>query len=277
MRTAIKNHQLNLKGLSIMKARKILLSTATAIASLACAPTVLAQDGELTIEEVIVTATRVETNLMTTSIAVSAFDQDTLNKNGVRDIRDASDLVPNFDVTFSPVDSGVQLTMRGINSNNFTELGDPSVAFHVDGVYSPRPQGATALMFDLERLEVMRGPQGTLFGRNSAAGSVNVIPAKPSQEGVFGTLGAEMGNRNQVAVLGTLNLPVTDTIALRANFFAEQRDGYAHQDSGTKDLNGIGNQGPDGIPDMDQRWNHSVGDSERYGNANRWAVRLGAL
>ena len=267
----------NLKGLSNMKARMILLSSAITIASLVSAPSAFAQDEDLIIEEVIVTATRVETNLMTTSIAVSAFDQDTLDKNGVRDVRDAADLVPNFDVTFSPVDSGVQLTMRGINSNNFTELGDPSVAFHVDGVYSPRPQGATALMFDLERLEVMRGPQGTLFGRNSAAGSVNVIPAKPSQEGVFGTLGAEMGNRNQVAVLGTLNLPVSDTIALRANFFAEQRDGYAHQDSGTKDLNGIGNQGPDGIPDMDQRWNHSVGDSERYGNADRWAARLGAL
>ena len=78
----------------------------------------------------------------------------------------------------------MQLTIRGINSNNFTEIADPSVAFHVDGVYSPRPQGATALMFDLERLEVMRGPQGTLFGRNSAAGSVNVITAKPAFDGV---------------------------------------------------------------------------------------------
>ena len=86
------------------------------------------------IEEIVVTATRTETDLMKTSIAISAFDQDTLTQNGVRDIRDASDLVPNFDVAFSPSDSGVQLTIRGINSNNFTEIADPSVAFHVDGV-----------------------------------------------------------------------------------------------------------------------------------------------
>ena len=233
--------------------------------------------GALVLEEVVVTATRVETSLMTTSIAVSAMDQEDLTRNGVTDIRDTADLVPNFDVAFSPSDSGVQLTMRGINSNNFTELGDPSVAFHVDGVYSPRPQGATALMFDLDRLEVMRGPQGTLFGRNSAAGSVNVITAPPSMEGVFGTLGTEIGNRNHRILLGTLNLPLSDTFALRSNFFSERRDGFADQDSGTKDLEGYGLAGPDGIPDMDQRRNRAVDKSEYYGNADRWAARISAL
>lgn len=262
----------------MMNAGKTLLVVMSA-AMLALPARAQTQDGDseidgLTIEEVIVTATRVETSLMTTSIAVSAFSQDDLTTNGVKDIRDASDLVPNFDVAFSPSDSGVQLTMRGINSNNFTEIGDPSVAFHVDGVYSPRPQGATALMFDLERLEVMRGPQGTLFGRNSAAGSVNVITAKPTSDGVFGTIGAELGNRNQRNILGTLNVPVTDTFALRGNFFIEKRDGYADQDSGTKDLEGVGNAGPDGIPDMDQRRNKRVKPSQYYGNADRWAARL---
>ena len=229
------------------------------------------------LEEIIVTATRMETNLMSTSIAVSAFTQDDLTRDGVRDMRDAADLVPNFDVAFSPSDSGVQMTMRGINSNNFTEISDPSVAFHVDGVYSPRPQGAVALMFDLERLEVMRGPQGTLFGRNSAAGSVNVLTAKPSTEGVFGTLGAEMGNRGQMNAFGTLNLPLGETFAVRGNFFYEQRDGFADQDAGTKDLEGIGNAGPDGIPDMDQRWNHQVSEDEYYGNSDRWAARLSGM
>jgi len=258
------------------------------IAVLALAPAMLmaqvqepqkkpAEEPRQVIEEVIVTATRIETDLMTTSIAVSAFDQDTLTKSGVRDIRDASDLVPNFDVAFSPSDSGVQLTIRGINSNNFTEIADPSVAFHVDGVYSPRPQGATALMFDLERLEVMRGPQGTLFGRNSAAGSVNVITAKPTTEGIYATFGGEVGNRDHFIALATINLPVTDTFALRMNFFSEQRDGFADQDSGTKDLEGVGYEGPDGIPDMDQRWNHPVAKDEFYGAADRWAARISGM
>lgn len=254
---------------------------ALAMAMLVFGPTVAtAQEEALTsapvLEEVVVTATRVETNLMTTSIAVSAIDQDDLTRNGVTDIRDTADLVPNFEVAFSPSDSGVQLTMRGINSNNFTELGDPSVAFHVDSVYSPRPQGATALMFDLERLEVMRGPQGTLFGRNSAAGSVNVITARPSFEGVFGTVGTEVGNRNHRILLGTLNLPLSDSFALRWNYFTEQRDGFADQDTGTKDLGSYGYQGPDGIPDMDQRRNRPVDKSDYYGNADRWAARLSA-
>ena len=229
------------------------------------------------IEEVVVTATRVETDVMTTSIAVSAFDQDTLTTNGVRDIRDAASLVPNFEVAFSPSDSGVQMTMRGINSNNFTEISDPSVAFHVDGVYSPRPQGAVALMYDLERLEVMRGPQGTLFGRNSAAGSVNVVTAKPTTDGIYSTFALELGNRAQRSLLGTVNLPVTDTFAVRANFFAEMRDGFADQGTGAKDLEGVGYTGPDGIPDMDQRWNHPVSEDDFYGNADRWAARVSGL
>lgn len=247
-------------------------------AALAASATGLAQEnGEDVLEEIIVTATRIESDLMSTPIAVSAFTQEQLTRDGIKDIRDASSLVPNFDVSFSPSDSGVQMTMRGINSNNFTEIGDPSVAFHVDGVYSPRPQGAVALMFDLERLEIMRGPQGTLFGRNSAAGSVNVITAKPTTEGIYATIGGEVGNRNQQNLLGTLNLPITDTFALRGNFFIEQRDGFADQGAGNKDLNGIGNAGPDGIPDMDQRRNRPVSESDYYGNSDRWAVRLSGM
>jgi iron complex outermembrane receptor protein len=226
---------------------------------------------------VTVTATRRETELNKTSIAVTAVDQETLTREGVRDIRDVGDLVPNLDIAFSPSDSGVQLTIRGINSNNFTEISDPSVAFHVDGVYSPRPQGAVALMYDLERLEVSRGPQGTLFGRNSAAGSINVVTAKPSFEGVFATAGFEVGNRGQKNVLATINAPLTDTIAFRANFFGEQRDGFADQDEGTKDLEGVGLSGPDGIPDMDQRWNEDVDEEDYYGNSDRWAARFSAL
>ena len=102
--------------------------------------TSVAQEEDI-LEEIVVTATRMETDLMSTSIAVSAFSQEQLTRDGIRDIRDASDLVPNFDVAFSPSDSGVQLTMRGINSNNFTEIGDPSVAFHVCLLYtSPSPR-----------------------------------------------------------------------------------------------------------------------------------------
>ena len=82
----------------------------------------------------------------------------------------------------SPSDSGVQVTVRGITSNNFTELGDPTVAIHVDGMYTPRPQAGLALLHDVGRVEILRGPQGTLFGRNSTSGSINIITAQPDTE-----------------------------------------------------------------------------------------------
>ena len=146
-----------------MKANKLMIITAASLLvtglnaqeSQERPPQVQAAGSDQVIEEITVTSTRIETDLMTTSIAVSAFSQEDLIKAGVKDIRDASSLVPNFDVAFSPSDSGVQLSIRGVNNNNFTELSDPTVAFHVDGIYSPRPQGATALMFDIERLEAV--------------------------------------------------------------------------------------------------------------------------
>ena len=98
------------------------------------------------LDEVTVTATKFETTLMQTPLSVSAFTQDALDKQGVQDVRDLGSLVPNMQVGFSPSDSGVQVTVRGITSNNFTELGDPSVGIHIDGSYTPRPQSAMALM-----------------------------------------------------------------------------------------------------------------------------------
>ena len=74
-----------------------------------------------------------------------------------------------------------------------------------------------------------------------------------------------------------INAPLPDTIAFRANFFGEQRDGFADQDEGTKDLEGVGLSGPDGIPDMDQRWNEDVDEEDYYGNSDRWAARFSAL
>src|SRR4029079_14941070 len=76
-------------------------------------------------------------------------------------------------------DSGTAATIRGVTSTDFTEVGEGAVAIHLDGFYSPRPQGTLALMYDIERVEILRGPQGTLFGINASAGTINIIPAKP--------------------------------------------------------------------------------------------------
>ena len=129
-----------------------------------------------TLETVHVSATRIESDLLKTPVAVTAVTQQALTREGIRDVRGLSGTMPNVQIGAGP-DSGVQVSIRGIGANNFTEIGDPAVGLHVAGLYSPRPQGALALMFDVDQVEVLRGPQGTLFGRNSTGGSINIIPA----------------------------------------------------------------------------------------------------
>ena len=126
------------------------------------------------IEDVIVTATRRETSIMETPLAISAVTQEELTRFGITNIKDLSYSLPGLAIQNSDTNAPI-ITLRGIRSNNVTEVGDPAVGVHVDGLYQSRPQGAQALMFDLERAELASGPQGTFFGRNSIAGSLNII------------------------------------------------------------------------------------------------------
>ena len=129
------------------------LQLSISLALLGVALPLSAQDSEseaeeLMLEEVIVTATRVESNLMKTPVAVSAFSQDQLQQAGVNSVADLANLVPNMDISTINGQSTPIISMRGVRSTNETELGDPAVGIHLDGVYSPRMQGILALMFD---------------------------------------------------------------------------------------------------------------------------------
>ncbi|MBY6190715.1 TonB-dependent receptor [Microbulbifer agarilyticus] len=210
------------------------LAAAIALSNLAFGSVALAQSNETAdtqdenndaaLEQVIVTATKRETNLMDTPIAISAFSEETLDTLGVKNIKDLNNLVPNMSIMVDNESSAPIITMRGIRSTNTTEWGDPAVGVHFDGVYTPRPQGAMALMFDIERAEVLRGPQGTLFGRNSTVGSMNIISAKPNTEEFEASTQFEMGRFNQRALKGMINIPVSETFALRAAYMTEKKD-----------------------------------------------------
>jgi len=238
------------------------------------------------VEEIIVTSTKRETNLMETPLAVTALSQEDLEKEGVKNALDLATLVPNLQIGLSPSDSGVQIAIRGITSNNFTELGDPTVAVHFDGLYSPRPQAGLALMHDVERVEINRGPQGTLFGRNSTAGSINVISSRPKFGEFFGNVNVGLGNRNQQTYKGWLNIPVNDVFALRVSGLLDKADSYLNQSQDFFDLAlDTNNDGdfddefdvaPDGIPNVDQRRNRAVGKSNAYGATDRKGARLSA-
>jgi iron complex outermembrane receptor protein len=178
------------------------------------------------LDEIIITAQKRDEALQRSALAVTALPSENLQRQQVNDLRSITTLIPNLQIGTSSTQAAFDLALRGIVSTNRTEVGDAAVAFHVDGFYSPRPQGATMLIYDLDRLEALRGPQGTLFGRNSNAGVINVVTAKPELGRSFGALDVTYGNYDLQRIKGHLNLPLGDTFALRGAAFVERRDGY---------------------------------------------------
>jgi iron complex outermembrane receptor protein len=247
-------------------------------------PVSWAQEYDEVMEEVVVSATRRDTALMQTPVAVTAFDQEALDREGIASIVEIGQLVPNMQVGLSPSDSGVQVAIRGITSNNFTELGDPTVGIHIDGMYSPRPQGGLSLLYDVERIDILRGPQGTLFGRNSTAGTINIITAKPKFDAIAGSIELELGNYENRALRGWFNLPASEKVAFRASVMVQRADTYLNQEMDLYDLDwdvdldgntdGPNDVPADGIPNVDQRRNYQQKDSKAYGSIDRWAGRL---
>jgi len=265
--------------------RKTLISTAVAgaLAVLAApgfgqeaAPTPQSAD---TIQEIMVTATRYSTSLLKTPVAVTVVTQDDLTRQGAVNVKSLSGEVPNLQLG-GAVDgsSGVQIAIRGVSNSDFSEIGNPAVGLHVAGIYSPRPQGALALLFDLDRLEILRGPQGTLFGRNSTGGSINIIPNKPVIGSKEGSAELDLGNYNHRQLNVVQNIPVTNDIALRFTAMGVKRDGWINQTQDKYDVNMPSKGFPaDGIPDTDQRRNRQLDKSDYYTNRNQWATRLSGL
>jgi len=179
------------------------------------------------IAEVVVTATKRSTSLQKTPVAITALNAAALEDNHVQTIQDVVSLVPSFQATSEGDHGVITMTMRGIgNDSAKTEYADPEVALFVDGVYSPRPEGATALLFDLEAIEVLRGPQGTLWGRNSTVGAVNMQTTKPVLGQTSGSVSGGVGDYARLGVRAALNVPTSADSALRIAYIHEQHDGY---------------------------------------------------
>jgi len=144
---------------------------------------------------------------------VTAFSQDDLDKTGVNNVKSLSGSTPFVEI--GQQENNVEIYVRGIGSSNNTELGDPATATHIDGVYIPRPRGVGAMMFDLERVELNRGPQGTLRGRNATAGSLNIVTAKPVLKEWDANASFQVGNFAQREARGMINIPIGEKLALR--------------------------------------------------------------
>jgi iron complex outermembrane recepter protein len=178
------------------------------------------------LEEVVVTARRREETAQSVPIPITALTGDELRDRGAFTLKDIDRLTPNLD--FSPSGSSrnsAQVFLRGIGQTNWSPPQDPKVGIYLDGVYLGRPQGSIFGLLDVERIEVLRGPQGTLFGRNTTAGLVHVVTRRPGQAFEATAVGG-VGNDGHVALDGMVNVPLADTLAARISVQARQTDGH---------------------------------------------------
>jgi iron complex outermembrane receptor protein len=196
-----------------------------------CAGSVMAQ--ETTIPEVIVTAQKTAQPASKTPIALSVIGSEDLRQAGATNAVALSELAPNVQIS---TDMGkLQVAIRGVVSLDTSEKGDSSTAFNVDGAYIGRSEAQLGSFLDLERIEVLRGPQGTLYGRNATAGAINLITNKPGSQ-LEGRIDTEIGDYGARRVEGMINVPVNDTLALRAAATVIKRDTYLHPGPNTVGL-----------------------------------------
>ena len=176
------------------------------------------------IEEIVVTVERREQSLQDVAGTAASFDGEDLKLLGVQNINDLDGSLPGLSIANNA--GNIEVYIRGVGSSNNTELGDPAAATHLDGTYIPRPAGFGAAFFDIQRVEVNIGPQGTLRGRNATAGSINVIPFKPGI-GLFNAMAeVTLGDYNEQRYEGMVNLPIGSNSALRIAGFVMEHDSY---------------------------------------------------
>jgi iron complex outermembrane receptor protein len=177
------------------------------------------------LEEIIVTATRMgETDLQDTPLAITAFTAEEINRMAVRDVRDLQIMTPGL--TIAENTGSAQVYIRGVGTNTAFTGSNPSTTVHVDGVYISNPIATFDNFLDVERVEVLRGPQGTLYGRNSVGGTINVISRKPSYEAMESKVQATFGDYDLRRLEGYLSGPVGDNFALGISAQWSEHDGY---------------------------------------------------
>lgn len=184
------------------------------------------------IQDIVVTAQRRETNLQDTPISVTAVTARALESQGVKTINDLAATVPNLTSTTGPQGSSdANFFVRGVGQFDVIVTNDPGVGVYVDGVYLGRTVGAMLDSGDVGRVEVLRGPQGTLFGRNTLGGAISVTSKAP-ELGMFGaTLRGSFGSRSRVEIDGSINAGLGDSTALRLYAFTRDQDGFARRAS----------------------------------------------
>jgi iron complex outermembrane receptor protein len=214
------------------------------------------------LSDIIVTAQKRSENLQNVSVAVTAISGDALQDRGISDVQALARLVPN--VTFSDKNGEARINLRGLGFDNlWASSAEPRVAYHVDGAYVAQSGNIFGTFYDVERVEVNRGPQGTLFGRNAVAGTMNVITRDPT-ETLSGYINAEVGNYSSANVSGAISVPLDDGVSARVAFQTRNHDGYDYNVTNKIDINNLNSQAVRGKLKFDRGGPMSVVFSADY-------------
>lgn len=194
----------------------------------------VAQDNILAIEEVVVTAQKRAQSTQDVPVSITAFDANFTKRVNLDDVKDLVKFAPGF--SGDSKDSFIDyINIRGISTNDFGVGGDPSVGFFKNGLYQGRNGVVVTSMFDMERAEVLRGPQGFLFGRNAISGAVSLHTAKPDFDNQSGYVEAGLGERGIFEAEGGVNIPMSENFALRLAAYHSEEDGYVDNTAAPND------------------------------------------
>ena len=221
-----------------MARERTMILRALGLALAVCGPA-HAQDAAATaetaatgLEDIVVTARRRSENLLDTPISITAFTERSLTQSGVQDVSQIDDFTPNL--YFSPTanisgsQSAASIFIRGIGQTDFTLTTEPGVGLYVDGVYLARSVGSVLDLVDIERVEVLRGPQGTLFGRNTIGGAISVVTRAPADV-LSGRVEATYGSYERIDAKASIDLPLSDKVLTKLTVATLNRDGYAER------------------------------------------------
>ena len=227
-----------------MSVKPVLVGISAMIAASLTTP-VLAQQEAGVIEEIVVFATKRERTLQEVPVAVSVVTAQTMERAQILDVKDLQSVVPSLRVTQLQTTGNTNFIIRGFGNGANNAGIEPSVGVFIDGVYRSRSASALGDLPYLERIEVLRGPQSTLFGKNASAGVINVVTQKPDLDGYRGSASIVVGEYNQVLVSGDVTGPLSDTAAFSLSGNVNNRDGYFT----------------------------NLEDGAKYGDRDRWGVR----
>ena len=205
------------------------------------APDISSQNDEPVFEEVIVTAEKRNESLQSVSQAVTAITDSELENKNINSFVDLSSIVPGVTVAKNEGYKTV-ISIRGVgNETNQNAIAAPSVAYHMDGIFIASPFSLQTDFIDVKRIEVLRGPQGTLFGQNSTGGAINVISNVPNSDEMFSKADLTIGDYGLRKVRATTNLPISNSVSTKFSFSTTERDGFSENIVTGQDLDDASN------------------------------------